>query len=88
MAFTEDVHHDVKYFRPTRDDQSTWIPVFVTKKSEHQLRQNEFKYFLEKQGEVGFTDFPVPFDEIVKRRGRELIRKAFRIDDVFFKKSF
>ena len=61
----------VRYFQRTKDDQNTWIPVFVTKKPEDQLGQKEFKHFLEKQEEIGFTDFPVPFDEIVTRRGRE-----------------
>ena len=68
----------------TREYQNTWMPVFVIEQPEDQLGQKKFKYFLEKQGEVGFNDFPVPFDEIVTRRGRELIRKAFRGDDVIF----
>ena len=81
VVLIEEAQSKVKYFQPTRDDQNTWIPVFVTQNPEDQLGQKEFKYFLENQGEIGFNDFPVPFDEIVTRRGRELIRKAFRGDD-------
>ena len=72
----------VKYFQPTQEEENPWIPVFFTEHPEDQDEQKEFKYFLEIQGEIGFTDFPVPFDKIVTRRGRELIRKAFRSDDL------
>ena len=68
----------VRYFQRTRDDQNIWIPVLIAEKPEDQLGQTTFEYFLEKQEEIGFTDFSDPFDEIVKRRGRELIREAFR----------
>ena len=51
---------------------------YSAEEPENQLGQKEFKNFLKKQAESGFTDFSVPFDEIVTRRGRELIRKAFR----------
>ena len=78
LAMIEEAQVEVKYFHPTRDDQNTWIPVFIAEEPEDQLGQKEFKNFLEKQGEIGFTDFSVPFDEMVTRRGRELIRKAFR----------
>ena len=72
----------VKYFQPTQEDENPWIPVLFTEHPEDQDEQKEFKYFLEIQGEIGFTDFPVPFDKIVTRRGRDLIRKAFRSDDL------
>ena len=78
LALLEEAQVEVKYFNPTEDDQNTWIPVFIAEEQEDQLGQKEFKDFLEKQAEIGFTDFSVPFDEIVTRRGRELIRKAFR----------
>ena len=68
----------VRYFQRTKDDQNTWIPVFIAEKPEDQLGQTTFEYFLEKQEEIGYTDFSDPFDEIVKRRGRELIKEAFR----------
>ena len=57
LALIEEAQVEVKYFHPTRDDQKTWIPVFIAGEPGVQLGRTEFKNFLEKQGEIGFTDF-------------------------------